>query len=59
MKKLPVLDGMTLEGIVTVSDVVGNYHEIVREAHHLEERREGWESDRLTSGDISELTRRE
>jgi CBS domain-containing protein len=59
VKKLPVMDGMELQGIVTMSDVVGSYHEIVREAHELDEQREGWESERLTSGDIAELTRRE
>jgi CBS-domain-containing membrane protein len=59
VKKLPVMDGMELQGIVTMSDVVGSYHEIVREAHELDAQREGWESERLTSGDIAELTRRE
>lgn len=57
VKKLTVLDGMTLLGILTMTDVVQSYHDIVREAHQLDDRREGWESKRLTEAEISELTR--
>ena len=57
IKKLPVLDGMDLLGILTMTDVVQSYHDIVREAHRLDERREGWESKHLTEADISELSR--
>lgn len=46
IKKLPVVDGVDLRGIVTTSDVVGNYHAILREARDLEERRGDWESQR-------------
>jgi len=57
VKKLPVLEGMDLEGIVTRSDVVMNYHGIVREAHQIDEQREVWESNRLTDGDLAEVLR--
>jgi len=57
IKKLPVLEGMELLGILTRSDVVLHYHDIVREAHDEEEQRDVWESNRLTSGDVSELIR--
>ena len=40
VKKLPVIDGMDFLGIVTMSDIVMSYHDILREAHDLEARRE-------------------
>lgn len=57
--KLPVVEGLSLEGIITMTDVVMSYHDIVREAHELEARREDWESERLAESDLAELTRRE
>lgn len=40
VKKLPVVDGMEFLGIVTMTDIVLGYHDILREAHDLEARRE-------------------
>jgi len=40
VKKLPVADGVDFLGIVTMTDVVLGYHDILREAHDLEARRE-------------------
>ena len=57
VKKFPVVEGMDLVGIVTMSDVVRNYDGIVKEAHALEEQREGWEGNRLREEDLSDLTR--
>jgi CBS domain-containing protein len=55
VKKLPVVDGMDLLGIVTMSDVVKGYQEIMQEAHQIDDRRDGWESKRLSESDISDL----
>ncbi|MFB6133153.1 MAG: CBS domain-containing protein [Halanaeroarchaeum sp.] len=44
VKKLPVADGIELEGIVTLSDVAANCSEIVREARHETEMRNRWEA---------------
>jgi CBS domain-containing protein len=57
--KLPVLEGLSLEGIVTMTDVVTSYHDIVREVHELEARREEWESESLEDDDGSNPPRRE
>ena len=43
VKKLPVVDGIDLVGIVTMTDVVENYAAIVREAHEQDRQREDWE----------------
>lgn len=43
VKKLPVVAGLELVGIVTMTDVVDNYAAIVREAHEQDRQREGWE----------------
>ncbi|MHB9285646.1 CBS domain-containing protein [Halobacteriales archaeon Cl-PHB] len=59
VKKLPVLDGMDLVGIVTVSDVSSHYTDFVREAHEIDAQRDGWEGERLREEDIRDLSRRE
>lgn len=46
IKKLPVVEGDELLGIVTRGDVASHYHEIVREAQALDERRDDWERRR-------------
>lgn len=48
IKKLPVVDGTDLGGIVTLHDVTAHYGEFVAEAHELDRQRERWESDRGT-----------
>jgi CBS domain-containing protein len=42
VKKLPVVDGVDLVGIVTMSDVVSHHSEAVREALRLDEGKRGW-----------------
>ncbi len=43
VKKLPVVDGVELVGIVTKSDIVENYAAIVREAHEQNRQQDAWE----------------
>lgn len=43
VKKLVVMDGLELEGIVTLMDIVYSQNEILKEAHSQEDR-EGWDS---------------
>lgn len=57
--KLPVVDGLSLDGIITMTDVVTRYHDIVREAHDLEARREDWESEFVDEHESSDLIGRE
>jgi CBS domain-containing protein len=57
VKKLPVVDGMDLRGIVTLSDIALHVPDLLREAQELEAQREGWESDRLYDGDVAEILR--
>lgn len=45
VKKLGVADGFDLQGIVTQQDIVFAHPELIREAIHLEERRQDWERD--------------
>jgi CBS domain-containing protein len=59
VKKLPVFDGMDLHGLVTRTDIVLNHHAIIREAHRIDDQRDAWESERLDSGDLAEVLRRE
>ena len=44
VKKLVVVDDLELRGIVTMSDLVRNQHDIVREARQLDAKRTEWES---------------
>ena len=46
VKKLVVVDGLSLEGIVTRSDVVLHFGEFIDEAHAIDDRREDWEARR-------------
>jgi len=57
--KLPVLEGLSLKGIVTMTDVVTSYPDIIREVHELEGRREEWESEFLDEGTDPSQRRRE
>lgn len=43
VKKLPVVDGIDLVGILTQEDVVFAHPKLLREAIHHEERRADWE----------------
>jgi len=45
VKKVPVLDGIDLVGIVTLTDIVRHLSELRAEASELEAAREGWESN--------------
>jgi CBS domain-containing protein len=45
VKKVPVLDGLDLVGILTLTDVVYHLSDIRTEASELEAARERWESD--------------
>ncbi|WP_226012640.1 CBS domain-containing protein [Halomicrobium salinisoli] len=45
VKKVPVLDGIDLVGIVTLTDVVHHLSDIRREASAVEAARDRWESD--------------
>lgn len=44
IKKLPVTDGLQLEGIITLTDIAVNHSEIMQEARQLSEQRERWEA---------------
>lgn len=44
IKRLVVIDGMELAGIITTSDVIRHYDGLVREARHGQATREEWES---------------
>lgn len=52
IKKLPVVDGLELEGILTRTDVASNYSEFIREAHQLDQRRDHWEARRWDIDDM-------
>lgn len=45
IKKLPVLEGIDLVGIVTMSDVVDHHGALLQRARSIEEQRERWESE--------------
>lgn len=47
VKKVPVLNGVDLVGIVTLTDVVYHLSAIREEAYELEAARERWESEKL------------
>lgn len=57
VKKLPVVDDMELVGILTMSDVMANYGDIVREIHEIEQPRGHsvleWAGPRLGGADES------
>ena len=44
IKKLPVVDGLELEGIITLTDIATNHSEIMQEARTLAEQRDRWEA---------------
>jgi len=46
VKKLPVVDGMEVVGIITMTDVVLRHETLLDEAVALEEGREGWSPER-------------
>lgn len=43
IKKLLVVDGLDLEGILTVTDIAVNHSEVVKEARQLAEQQDLWE----------------
>ncbi|WP_435064192.1 CBS domain-containing protein [Halobaculum sp. EA56] len=43
VKKLPVVDGTELAGILTRSDVVAHYSDFIKEAHQLDAMADEWE----------------
>lgn len=45
IKRLAVVDGIDLQGVVTQSDVVRNHSELLQEAIHHEERRQELDGD--------------
>jgi CBS domain-containing protein len=57
VKKLPVATAPDEPvGILTMTDVTFNYHEVVREAHEVDDMRSLWESDRNLDDDwLSDL----
>ena len=42
VKKLPVVEGVDLVGILTMSDVVRHHRDFVKEAQRLDDGRSGW-----------------
>jgi CBS domain-containing protein len=44
IKKLPVVEGIELEGIITLTDIAVNHSEMMKEARELSERRDRWEA---------------
>jgi CBS domain-containing protein len=44
IKKLPVVEGLDVTGIITLTDIAVNYSNIVREIHEQSENRERWEA---------------
>lgn len=42
VKKLPVVEGVEVVGILTMTDVVRKQEALIDEAHRLEEGRQGW-----------------
>lgn len=52
IKKLPVVDGIELLGIVTRTDIAANYHDFIRDAHQLDQRRDHWEARRWDIDDM-------
>jgi CBS domain-containing protein len=57
VKKLPVATAPDEPvGILTMTDITFNYHEVIREAHQAEDMRSLWESDRNLDDDwLSDL----
>jgi CBS domain-containing protein len=45
VKKLPVVEGMEIVGILTMTDVVREQEALIDEAHRLEDGRQGWSSE--------------
>jgi CBS domain-containing protein len=52
IKKLPVVEGVELRGIVTSTDVAAHYNDFVAEAHALDERRNRWEATKQDLGEF-------
>jgi CBS domain-containing protein len=44
IKKLPVVEGMELRGIITLTDIAMHHSDSMREAREISERRERWEA---------------
>ncbi|UIP01383.1 CBS domain-containing protein (plasmid) [Halobaculum sp. CBA1158] len=44
VKKLPVVDGTDLVGILTRSDIVAHHSDFIKEAHQLDAMSDRWES---------------
>lgn len=60
VKRLPAVDGLELAGIVTMTDVVFNYSEFLREAQRIEAGRSGWSSgESVRRGRVSRDAERE
>ena len=45
VKKLPVVDGLDLVGVVTMTDVVRHHTDAIQEAQRLDEGRSGWSAE--------------
>ncbi|WP_136716954.1 CBS domain-containing protein [Halorientalis salina] len=45
VKRLPVVEGLEVVGILTQSDINAHFHSFIREAHALEQRQESWSSE--------------
>lgn len=52
VKKLAVVEGMDLRGILTRTDVAQNYGDFIQEAHQLDERRDHWQARRWDIDDM-------
>jgi len=46
LKKLAVVDGMDLVGIITITDIIRNHETLLKHAVSLDQHRSRWESDR-------------
>jgi CBS domain-containing protein len=51
---LPVVDGLDLVGIVTMTDVLDNYADVVREIHEQEDRQADWEQSGIVEVGVEE-----
>lgn len=52
IKKFPVVDGMELKGIITLTDIATHHEDVIEEMHKREQQRERWEA---TKADIDEF----
>lgn len=52
IKRLPVVDGVDLEGIVTLSDIALHQQDLIDEARTIDQQQEHWESRRMDLDDF-------